>query len=116
MGVCCKEDGNDKGCCCCLPSKYGIWTFGILTFLAWCLSVGALFIDNAKTVRSQQSGMSDEYYSEQEEELFWNEIKFFISTSLKLLPFLLVLFMPKSYGPRLCLFLMMILFFVLDIG
>ena len=67
--VCCTEDENDKGCCCCLPSYVGVWIFGILNAVGFVWSVTALFISDSVQVRVGVPGMSDQYYKDRESEM-----------------------------------------------
>ena len=112
--VCCTDDGNDKGCCCCCPSYIGVWIFGLLTFLGLISAVANLFIPDSTQVR-WQVGMPEEYYEKAEREMPIREWAMLVRSLLANLPFWLVLCMRKSYGARLCLFLTMLIFFVVDI-
>ena len=59
--------------------------------------------------------MSEEYYDDREREMPIREWSMLVRSLLANLPFFLVLCMRKSYGARLCLFLTMLIFFVVDL-
>ena len=60
----CGNDGNDKGCCCCVDSSFGVTFFGVCYVLALFGAVGEYFYAkelNTKGMEGMRYGATGDY-------------------------------------------------------
>ena len=94
----CKDETNDKACCCCGPSYIGVIVFGVLTAIALPLNIVGL-------IWPSQKGWDGKQLSTEELEANYATALFsVVMYAIVLIPFMLVLIMRKSLAARLALF------------